>query len=209
MGKFIAFDGPNGSGKSTIIKAVQEKLNTYAIDTYLTSEPTNSELGFFTRRVSEFIDKESLACLVAADRYNHIANEILPELKKNKIVLSDRYFVSSLLLQRLDGVDIDFIMDLHKRIELPDLYCVTYADSTTIVQRLKKRNRYTRFETEQNVKLELLYLQEAIEIIKNMGINVIEINTKEDIGKNVKLIVDKILCLIHYKARIKEIPQQP
>ena len=209
MGKFIAFDGPNGSGKSTIIKAVQEKLNTYAIDTYFTSEPTNSELGLFTRRVSEFIDKESLACLVAADRYNHIAKEILPELKQNKIVLSDRYFVSSLLLQRLDGVDIDFIMDLHKKIELPDLYCVTYADSTTIVQRLKKRNRYTRFETEQNVKLELLYLQEAIEIIKNMGINVIEVNTKEDIEKNVKLIVDKILCLVNYKAGIAEIPQQP
>ena len=77
------------------------------------------------------------------------------------------------------------------------------------MQRLKNRNRYTRFETEQNVKLELLYLQEAIEIIKSMGINVIEVNTKEDIEKNVKLIVDKILCLVNYKARIAESPQQP
>ena len=50
MGNFIAFDGPNGSGKSTIIKAVQAKLNTYAIDTYFTSELTNSELGFFYKK---------------------------------------------------------------------------------------------------------------------------------------------------------------
>ncbi|MGL5260646.1 MAG: dTMP kinase [Lachnospiraceae bacterium] len=198
MGKFIAFDGPNGSGKSTIIREVQRKLQNYNLETYLTSEPTNSELGLFTRKISETIDKESLACLVAADRYNHITNEILPEINRNKIVLSDRYFVSSLLLQRLDGVDVDFIMNLHKKIVLPDLYCIVNADSSTIVQRLKSRNRFTRFETEQNVIKELQFLQEALRIIKDMGINVIEVNTEEEIEISVDRIVENILQLINY-----------
>lgn len=92
-------------------------------------------------------------------------------------------------------------MDLQKN-ELPDLYCVTFAESTTISKRLKSRSRYTKFETEQNVKIELQFLQEAIEVIKDMGINTIEVNTEENIDKNVELIVQKILYLVNYEGKL-------
>lgn len=46
---------------------------------YITREPTNTDLGNFTRKFSEHHSGISLACLVVADRYEHILSEILPE----------------------------------------------------------------------------------------------------------------------------------
>ena len=108
-GKLIAFDGPNGAGKSTLIRAVQARLSEMNINVHVTKEPSDSKIGTFTRNVAELFSGNALACLVAADRYAHVEREILPQLKQGTIVITDRYVLSSLILQPMDGVDIDFI----------------------------------------------------------------------------------------------------
>ena len=112
-GFFVAIDGPNGSGKSTLVEEIKAKMELEQFEVYVTREPSDSELGTSTRNFSEFYSGKTLACLIAADRYEHILTEILPELNKGKIVITDRYILSSLILQRMDDVDTSFILALN------------------------------------------------------------------------------------------------
>ena len=102
-GFLVAVDGPNGVGKSTLIGAVEIKMKLLGYRVYITKEPTNTELGKFVRKFSENHFGTSLACLVAADRYEHIVSELVPELQKGSLVITDRYILSSLILQQMDG----------------------------------------------------------------------------------------------------------
>jgi hypothetical protein len=47
-----------------------------------------------------------LACLVAADRYNHLDTEIRPERTSGRTVICDRYLASTLVLQARDGLTV-------------------------------------------------------------------------------------------------------
>ena len=85
------------------------------INVYVTKEPSDSEIGTFTRNVAELFSGNTLACLVAADRYAHIEREILPQLQKGTIVITDRYILSSLILQPMDGVDTLFVEKMNKQ----------------------------------------------------------------------------------------------
>ena len=83
-GYFIAVDGPNGVGKSTLIEAIKNKLEVLGYAVYITREPTDTKLGNFLREFAEKHSGISLACLVAADRYEHMTNEIIPALEEVK-----------------------------------------------------------------------------------------------------------------------------
>jgi dTMP kinase len=50
------------------------------------------------------VDHRIGAAAHAADRYAHLESEIAPALKAGKVVITDRYVQSSLVLQRLDGL---------------------------------------------------------------------------------------------------------
>ena len=59
-GFFVAVDGPNGAGKSTLISAVKQKMESKGIAVHVTKEPTNTELGSFTRQFAEKHSGKSL-----------------------------------------------------------------------------------------------------------------------------------------------------
>lgn len=191
-GKFISFDGPNGVGKTSIISEVVKKLQNTGYDVISTQEPTNTELGRFTKNISETIDGNCLACLVAADRYNHLNEVIIPALKRNKIVISDRYILSSLILQRMDNVQEQFILDVNSNIVLPDLQIALFASVNIIQKRLNTRQGLSRFEKNNKSRLELDFMDKGIECLQGLEVKVklIENNIKIDDA------VEKIYSLI-------------
>ena len=126
-GFLVAIDGPNGAGKSALIEAVKQRMKEQDIQIFITREPTDSEFGSFVRKFSENHAGISLACMVAADRYKHIAEEILPELDKGKIVITDRYLLSSLILEGMDGISAETILNLNLDIIRPDLQIAVFA----------------------------------------------------------------------------------
>ena len=157
-GFFIAIDGPNGAGKTVLLeeieKSMKKRIKDKNIQFYKTKEPTNSVLGKFVRDISEVVTGNSLACLVSADRYEHLKNEVIPELKKGKIVITDRYILSSLILQVMDGVKESFILNLNSKIIKPDLQLAIFAEEEIIQNRLKQRDKLTRFEKNNQSKNE-------------------------------------------------------
>jgi len=194
-GKLVAIDGPNGAGKTTIIQELKKELEKREIDTYFTKEPTGNELGCFVREYAEKSKGISIACLVAADRYQHLQDEIIPQLEKGKIVITDRYILSSLILQRMDEVSEEFIMELNNEIIQPDLQIAVFADSQIIQSRLKERDSLTRFEKDNKTNIELKYMERGIQILQEKGINVFKLVNDDDLKGNVFRVIQEIINL--------------
>lgn len=192
-GFFVAIDGPNGVGKSTLIAAIKDKMETAGYTVYTTKEPTNTELGGFIRQFAETHSGKSLACLVAADRYEHILEEVVPELNKGALVISDRYVLSSLILQGIDGIRKQFILSLNSDIMKPDLQIALFADEEVLQKRLAGRTELTRFERENQSKQELNYMKLGIVELKKHNVNVLCIDNNDNFEANVEKIIDFIV----------------
>lgn len=192
-GFLVAVDGPNGVGKSTLIEKMKTKLESENYEVYITCEPTDSELGNFTRKFAEQHSGISLACLVAADRYEHISAEILPELNKGKIVITDRYILSSLILQAMDGVKNTTILSLNSEIIKPDLQIAVFANENILQKRLSERESLTRFEKNNQSYNELCYMKKGIAELQEKNIEILLINNNDSLERNVEKIV---LCII-------------
>ena len=79
---FIAVEGIDGSGKSTTIREIKRYLESKGEAVYLTAEPTTLATGKIVRNfLSETnsdtpLIHEMLALAFAADRINHLREEI-------------------------------------------------------------------------------------------------------------------------------------
>jgi dTMP kinase len=197
-GLFITFDGPNGVGKSFLLGKVRDQLTRMGFDVCQTKEPTSTPIGMLVRNAEEDYAGQVLACLVAADRYFHIEHEVLPALSGGKLVLCDRYVESSLVLQRLDGVDIDFIWALNEKIPIPSLSVVLTARPEVLIKRLAQRAQLSRFERSNLSALEVLYYQEAAHFLLSHGYNItsLENNDTSSIEQSIEDVIHKIRTLI-------------
>jgi dTMP kinase len=137
-GVFVTVDGPNGSGKSTLIAAVPALLN-HELAVHSTRQPSPTPLGDLIRESEQKYRGRALACLVAGDRHQQLAREILPRLRDGAVVLCDRYVESSLVLQRLDGVSTEEILAINRGIVRPDLRIRLLADADILSERLAAR----------------------------------------------------------------------
>ena len=100
---FITFEGIDGVGKSTQLDLLETWLIAKGKDVIRTLEPGGTELGQEIRHLllhrKGDVAPRSEALLYAADRAHHVATKIRPALASGKVVLSDRYFDSSVAYQ--------------------------------------------------------------------------------------------------------------
>lgn len=190
----VTIDGPNGVGKTTVVDSVARELTEANIDVYVTSEPSRSKIGGFIRELENEFSGITYACLVAADRYNHLNSEIIPAIQQDKVVLSARYVESSLVLQRIDGVDIDFIWRINSKILTPDISVILIASVETLNERLSLRSSYSRFELQATRQMEIDYYLEAKEFLSEKGYNTMILeNDTTSVTDNVRFIVNSII----------------
>ncbi|WP_431980091.1 dTMP kinase [Streptomyces qinglanensis] len=177
-GRFITLDGPGGVGKSTTVAALAALLRDRGEHVHATTEPSSSPLGQFTRSHADQISGHALACLVAADRYDHIRTGIQPRLDAGDTVVCDRYLASTLVVQRLDGVPERFLLDLNADIVLPDVAVLLTADPGTIADRLTGRGTHHRFERDPSIPArEVELYRHAADVLERMGVPVVSVNT--------------------------------
>ena len=100
---FITFEGIDGVGKSTQLDLLEKYLVAQGKEVLRTLEPGGTELGQEIRHLllhrKGDVSPRAEALLYAADRAHHVANKIRPALAAGKVVLSDRYFDSSVAYQ--------------------------------------------------------------------------------------------------------------
>lgn len=104
MSFFITLEGPDGSGKSTQASLLAEEVMARGYDVLLTREPGGSSIGDQIRHILFTLDNTTMLpktefLLFSASRAQHVSEVIQPHLEKGGVVISDRYFHSSLAYQ--------------------------------------------------------------------------------------------------------------
>ena len=108
---FIVIEGLDGAGTTTLSSALVSHLNKIGVKTLATREPSDGDIGKTIREAylskKKATTPKALALLYSADREDHINNPTtgVKQLLKDAVVISDRYFYSSLAYQ---GVNLDF-----------------------------------------------------------------------------------------------------
>jgi dTMP kinase len=155
-GLFVCLEGLDGCGKTTQAKLLVRRLRTKYEAVY-TAEPSRGQIGKFIKKrylhVSTRGSTVVEALLFAADRVEHLKNEVAPALEKGKVVVSDRYVFSSLAYQGAAGIDLKWIENVNKHAFRPDLALFIDVDPKTVVRRLKqKKSVMENLETQLKVQ---------------------------------------------------------
>lgn len=143
-GKLITFEGIDGCGKSLMMKKLGQWLHRRGCPVVTTREPGWGKMGQSIRRLlldSAYgsVDERTEALLYAADRANHCASFILPNLEEGKIVLCDRFFDSTLAYQGYGrGLDMPTLLGL-QRFAIGDM-----LPDCTILLRLPVEQAFSR-----------------------------------------------------------------
>ena len=104
MSLFITLEGPDGSGKSSQAKLLADYLRGKNLDILLTREPGGTAISDQIRSVLTNLENTSMDgrtefLLFSASRAQHVREVIQPHLENGGVVVSDRFFDSSIAYQ--------------------------------------------------------------------------------------------------------------
>jgi len=192
-GVLISIEGCDGAGKTTHARRLRDGLLRYGFDVVYTTEPSTSKIGRFIRlnvsRAKEQVPVEVEALLFAADRFEHIKNEVEPALRRGKIVISDRYVHSSLAYQGARMADLDWLQKINSFVLKPDLGI--YLDVAPKVGLRRKKREKTVFE---NLGLQRIVRKIYLKFVKKGELTLIDANGDVDkVGKDVLKVTLRFL----------------
>jgi dTMP kinase len=159
--KFIVLEGIDGSGSTTQGEKLTNLFRSQGRPVVFTREPTQGPVGLLIRlaltgRLNGYVenglrrgdapddevfksatdlDPHALALLFAADRMDHIATEVAPNLAKGRTVVCDRYLLSTLAYQGL-SIDREWLRKINERAPKPDLTIFLDVDAERARQRI-------------------------------------------------------------------------
>lgn len=158
-GKFIVFEGIDHSGKTTVINSLKEALKDTDLDKRIiyTREPGGLEANLSESIRKILLDNNSNICpeaeayLYAASRAQHV--KVIKELiAKDYIVISDRYYYSSLIYQGIGrglGIgNIQTLNDMALQGLYPDKIFYIKIDLDTYMERKSNQKELDRIEKE-------------------------------------------------------------
>lgn len=203
-GIFITIEGADASGKTTQIKMIEKYFKKNNVDYILFRDPGTTKIGEKIRSI--VLDKENLemdyiteALLYASSRAQLTNELIIPNLKKGKVVLCDRFIDSSVVYQgfaRNIGTEIiTTINNFATQNLLPDLTLLLNIPVETLVIRKSKRQNLDRFEILNNNFYETVcngYLKLAKQYPQRIKVIDSTLSIKQ-VFNNIVLEIDKIL----------------
>jgi dTMP kinase len=124
-GRLLALEGLDGCGKSTQLEPLVEALRAAGREVVATREPTDGPHGRRIREMASTPDgvapDEELRWFVE-DRRQHVAEVIAPALAAGRVVVTDRYYLSSVAYQGARGIEWKQILaDSEREFPIPDL----------------------------------------------------------------------------------------
>lgn len=192
-GVFFCIEGIDGSGKTTQARRLEKALRKKGYDAVYTTEPSKGTYGKIIRkhilqgnnRVPTIVE----AVLFAADRIDHIQNEIKPLLETGKIVICDRYVYSSIAYQGAASLNQKWIREINKHAVKPDLAIYIDVPPRIVINRIKrKKSVMETLQTQGKVRKLYLKLVEEKQLVMIDG----DASIKE-VAKAIENIVLKFL----------------
>lgn len=179
----------NGCGASTVVRKICRELESDGYDVLRAQLPSerlkkSSMFQMFDRqnRRSE-IDPLAFEVAYMADKLHTSHNVILPALEQGKIVVADRYLLSSIgaLLIRAPELAVivkdaihnrPWFRDLAETLVKPDVSIHLTADAEVAVDRILRRENNRAFDIESNAYQQLL--DEGVEVAKVNGMHLFD-----------------------------------
>ena len=162
-GVFAVLEGIDGSGKSTTALELSRRLEERSLQTVVLREPTEkTDASREIRRILRTVQSVDAAVsrelldLFLIDRLWDLKHQIIPALKAGKIVLLDRYFLSTAAYQSANTTDVQAIMLSYlgdDRIRMPDILIHLTLPVEAALMRLEERRQLDVFETETRLNL--------------------------------------------------------
>jgi len=160
-GVFVAIEGIDGAGTTTQMERYAAHLRGQKRAVHTTREPSTGPIGslirlMLTERVSLPSGRhpETMALLFAADRLDHVECEVSPLLRDGCVVLSDRYYLSSIIYQSVAAdvpppstrdaaptprADVPWIRELNRFAKAPDVTLVVDVSPDVAAARRRAR----------------------------------------------------------------------
>jgi dTMP kinase len=153
---FIAFEGLDGSGSSTQSRMLSERLEKTGHPTLLTKEPTkDTPIGKMIREILQHkweVAPETLQLLFSADRSEHLRTIIKPGIVNGQIVITDRYFFSTLAYGAMD-LSMSWLKSLNRYFPTPDIVFLFKLDPKECIKRIAGRGSdYELFEKTEKLE---------------------------------------------------------
>jgi dTMP kinase len=153
---FIVLEGIDGSGKSTQARMLAKDLEKRGMRVLLTAEHTDRAAGKLVEEVvrrRQNLDPLALQVLFIADRIDHTNGVIRPALGEGAVVISDRYYGST-VAYGADVADREWLLELNKKVSLePDLTFWVDVPAEVAMERMNLRgDERTIFEKTEKLK---------------------------------------------------------
>lgn len=208
----IVLEGLDGAGTTTQSERVAGALRSQGRECHQTCEPSVGPIGEMIREMLRLeigieeesgrlrpVGRETLALLFAADRLHHVEAEIEPALQRGAVVISDRYYHSSLVYQgdidpgdgEVEGerVDYEWVRQINSRARVPDLTIFLEAPVELCLERLQERQSFEIYETREKLtRLERRY-EEVMAMLEGEGQRILRL----DAGLSREVLTEKIL----------------
>jgi len=197
---FLVIEGLDGAGTTTQTRLLVEALTDRDMPVVRTREPSEGPVGALIRQMlSERVvapdgqgghrpvDDDVLALLFAADRLDHVDATIDPALDDGRVVVTDRYYHSSLAYQsdmRDDGsVDTEWVRTLNARAPSPDLTLFLEASPEVCLERLRERESRDIYENPDYLETLAERFDTILRELEAAGESIVRIDAEAPIGQ--------------------------
>jgi dTMP kinase len=205
-GSLLVFEGLDGSGKTTQRTRLAARLRAAGRDVLETAEPYDG--GTWGPRIRTMA--RSGKTLPAAEelrwfleqRREHVRERIAPALAAGRVVLCDRYFLSTAAYQGARGLDAEAILaDGEREFPLPDLVLLLEMEAARALERVAARAGprepvFERLEFLERVAANFQRLQRRylVRIDADRGADAVEADVLDAVRQRTKLLAAQAPC---------------
>lgn len=137
-GKLLVIEGPDGVGRSTQIELLRQWLEQegHAVSQTGLSRSPLTQPGLDAAKAGHTLGKLTMSLFYATDFADRLENHILNALTAGEIVLSDRYFYSTVARDVVRGADPEWAKSLYGIALKPDAVFYLKVDIPHLVARM-------------------------------------------------------------------------
>lgn len=201
-GIFITFEGGEGSGKTTIADMVKRELISRGYPVMITREPGGVRIAEDIRKIivsteNTNMDKKTEALLYAASRRQHLIEKVIPALKKDYIIICDRYIDSSLVYQGIArgiGIDEVYQMNLFATENILPKRTIFFdiAPEEGLKRIYKNQSREVNRLDLENIEFHQRVYQGYLQLCEKYNDRIVKIDASQDIEGVFNQVIEKI-----------------
>jgi dTMP kinase len=199
MAPFIVIEGLDGAGTTTQTAMLVSALTARGVAVTATREPSPGPIGQIIRRTlrgePDAPHPDTLPWLFAADRADHLHRVVRPQRSAGTVVISDRYYPSSLAYQSLT-MPMERVLSLNLDFDAPTITFWLEVPAALSLYRLEGRSEREIFEVHDKLEIIAARYHAVFAMLEARGERVVRLDGRRPVGELSAVILNDTLALI-------------